>query len=294
MSRAKRRITIRKPRKEQRPGFWAALRGLLLPAMIFLAVLVLGGTAVLWRTGKVGEWGRDLTAAAYGLSRHAGFSVKEIVVEGRTRTERGDILKVLGAKKGSPILAFDPHEALEKLCDISWVKNGTVERRLPSTIYVRLTERKPIALWQHNKRFFLIDDEGHALREAPLGENPALPLVVGAGAGKEAAALLTQLSRHPSIFRRMRAAVRVGKRRWDLHMDNKIIVKLPEEDAKKALTRLDNLISRQNILDRDIVALDLRLPDRMTVETPPPPGDTKKPGKNPKAKKNRAVKSGAR
>jgi cell division protein FtsQ len=172
-------------------------------------------------------------------------------------------------------LKFDPHEALQRLTAISWVKSGTVERRLPSTIYVKLLERTPIAIWQNNRRFYLIDQEGHVLREAGADENLALPRVVGVGAEKEAADLLSQLVVQPTIFPQVRAAVRVGQRRWDLHMQNKVVVKLPEDGMAQALNRLSHLINDQRVLERDITTLDLRLPDRMTVETPEQPEATK-------------------
>jgi cell division protein FtsQ len=262
-------VKIRRPRLRNDPkenALAGALRKLLLPVGLFLIAGILGTTFILWKSGWIDKQVQNLVNSAYNFSRHAGFSVEEILVEGRNQTDREKILQVLDVKKGSPILAFDPHEALAKLGSISWVKTGTVERRLPSTIYVRLSERTPIAIWQNNKRFYLIDQEGHPLREAGPNENLGLPHVVGHGAEKEAADLLSRLVLQPSIFSRMRAAVRVGGRRWDLHMQNRSIVKLPEENADAALKRLAKLISDQRILDRDIKTLDMRLPDRLIME----------------------------
>jgi cell division protein FtsQ len=43
-------------------------------------------------------------------------------------------------------------------------------------------------------------------------------------------------------------------------------VRLPEDDLDAALHRLSVLISQEKLLDRDIVAVDLRIPDRLTIE----------------------------
>jgi len=78
--------------------------------------------------------------------------------------------------------------------------------------------------------------------------------------------------------------VRVGKRRWDLTMDNRIVVRLPEERMVQALHQLAELEAREGVLSRDVVSLDLRQHDRMTVRLPDPPPEpehgagAKKPG----------------
>ncbi|MBI3418857.1 MAG: FtsQ-type POTRA domain-containing protein, partial [Proteobacteria bacterium] len=213
MSRIKKRRIIIRPRPRQEPGsggLAAALRRMILPVMFFAAAGIFGGSLWLWRVGWFEAQYQKTITALFDVTSHAGFSVEEILVEGRNQTDRDNILSVLGVKKGSPILAFDPHQALQRLTSISWVKSGTVERRLPSTLYIKLNERLPIALWQNNRRFYLIDAEGHMLREAALSENLGLPLVVGAGAQSAAADLLAQLNAQPTIFSRTRAAVRVG------------------------------------------------------------------------------------
>jgi cell division protein FtsQ len=286
MARPKKRIVVRRPRPRKEPNETSlgdTLRRMTMPIMLFVMAGVVGMGIVLWRSGWVEKQAQHSVDAAYNFSRHAGFSVEEILIEGRNQTDRDNILQVLDVKKGSPILKFDPHDALQRLTAISWVKSGTVERRLPSTIYVKLVERAPIAIWQNKQHFYLIDQEGHTLREAGVDENLALPRVVGEGAEKEAADLLSQLVVQPSIFPLVRAAVRVGNRRWDLHMQNKVVVKLPEDGTAEALARLAKLMAEQHVLDRNITTLDLRLPDRMTVETPPPPPEaTAKPAKTPR------------
>jgi cell division protein FtsQ len=241
--------------------------------------LVILGVISLWRSGWVQKEAQMAGSATLDVTRRAGFAVNDIMVEGRTQTDQQEILQTLDVEKGSPILAFDPHEALQRLSTISWVKAGVVERRLPNTIFVKLTERQPIAIWQIGGVMKLVDDEGHVLRDLEKDEELPLPHVVGAGANVHAADLIGQLANYPAIMRPMTAAVRVSDRRWNLNMENSIIIKLPEENIATALQRLNDTIATQHILDRDITGLDLRLPDRMIVETAQdikPPEKTKK------------------
>jgi len=63
----------------------------------------------------------------------------------------------------------------------------------------------------------------------------------------------------------VRAAILVGDRRWNLRLKNGIDVRLPDSDVERALESLTRLDREKSLLSRDIVAVDLRLPDRVTV-----------------------------
>jgi cell division protein FtsQ len=63
----------------------------------------------------------------------------------------------------------------------------------------------------------------------------------------------------------VRATVLVGERRWNLRLTNGIDVLLPESGIAAALANLVMLDREKNLITRDIVAIDLRLPDRVTV-----------------------------
>ena len=63
----------------------------------------------------------------------------------------------------------------------------------------------------------------------------------------------------------MRASILVGERRWNLRLKNGLDVRLPEDDVASALERLVALDRDAKLMSRDIVAIDLRLPDRVTV-----------------------------
>ncbi|HEX9836247.1 MAG TPA: cell division protein FtsQ/DivIB, partial [Alphaproteobacteria bacterium] len=75
------------------------------------------------------------------------------------------------------------------------------------------------------------------------------------------------LKREPDLAGRVRAAVRVGQRRWNVKLDGGIDVRLPEENAAAAWAKLGDLERKHSILSRDVEAVDLRLPDRLIVQT---------------------------
>jgi len=99
-----------------------------------------------------------------------------------------------------------------------------------------------------------------------VGSYANLPIVVGPDAPAKADSLLLLLSTEPEIKARVAAAVRVGGRRWNLHLDNGVDVKLPEEDAASAVARLAEINRTNQLVDRDVKVIDLRQPDRLVLQ----------------------------
>jgi cell division protein FtsQ len=211
-----------------------------------------------------------------------GLRVADIRVEGRATTDRDTILGALGARPGTPILAVDPARAKQQLESLPWVHSALIERRLPDTIYVRLVERQPMALWQHGGKIELIDRSGAVIPVTRLDRFAKLPMVVGEDAASHAAQLLEMLASEPDLAARVTAAVDVGGRRWNLRIDNMIDVLLPADDPAAAWADLARLQRNDAILKRDVQAIDMRLPDRLVVRVTPEP-----PKEAPPVKKGR-------
>jgi cell division protein FtsQ len=200
-------------------------------------------------------------------------------------TAREDILEALGAGRGTPILAVDPAAAKARLEELPWVRSAAVERYLPDTLFVRLAERRPLAIWQNKGKLALIDETGTVITTERLDRYPGLPMVVGEDAPSHAAQLVDMLHGEPELEKRVAAAVRVGGRRWNLRLGNGIEVQLPEENPAEAWSQLAKLDRTNSLLARNIEAVDLRLPDRLVVRTvPDPPKEPPKKNGRPTAR----------
>jgi cell division protein FtsQ len=217
----------------------------------------------------------QLQKNAVVLTKKAQFEVRDVVVEGRHLSSKDDVFDALGVAQGTPILSVDTQEAAARLGKLPWVDSAVVERRLPDTVAVVLTERVPLARWQHDEKVYVIDSVGRVISAAKPEDFTSLPVVVGAGAAPSAQNLLSLLKAYPDIREITDSAVRVSDRRWDLHLTSKIVVRLPESNLDNALHRLSVLIAQEKILDRKIVAIDLRIEDRLVIEPAP---DTKESG----------------
>jgi cell division protein FtsQ len=233
------------------------------------AALVIGAGVALWRSGSVARVGAQLAQRAETFSAAAGFKIGEIAVTGRHAVPAEDIARALNVSHGAPIFSADLVSARARLLEMPWVRSAAVSRILPDKILVEIEERAPVALWQYNRKVSVVDAEGTVLAGGDLGEWRGLPMVVGAGAGKNAAALLSLVNAEPGIASAVTSAARIGGRRWDLHMKGGAIIMLPEKDPELALARLAAAQREHGLLDRNAARIDLRLPGRIVLEPHP-------------------------
>ncbi|WP_259144888.1 cell division protein FtsQ/DivIB [Rhizobium sp. BIGb0125] len=218
-------------------------------------------------TGLYGmSLGGHTQTVAQATTSAAGFAIEDVKVSGNAQTSEIDILQLLGLDGTTSLVAMDVNTARRRLADLPWVEDVDVRKIYPRTIEIRLKERDAFGIWQHGSELSLIEKNGSVI--APLRDNKfaALPLFVGRDAETGAASFMEQLDAWPEIRSKVKAYVRISGRRWDLHLNNGIIIKLPEVNVAKALHLLSRLDAEQQVMSRDIAAIDLRLSDRTTIQ----------------------------
>lgn len=230
--------------------------------------LVMGlGGAGMWavKHGYVQGAYENLKWSTIKTSSEMGLTVQEVLVTGRHETSRRALMEKLGVARGAPILSYDFMAAKERIEQLPWVHHVRIERMLPDTLVVHLVERRPMAIWQNEGRFSLIDDTGTVIIRKGLERFSGMIQVVGEDAPYHLGGLLELLETQPGLKDHVRAAVRVGGRRWDLSLKGDIDVRLPEQDPSAALARLAAFEQDSGVLERDVQVLDLRVPDRVIV-----------------------------
>jgi len=233
------------------------------------AIAALAGSVWGVKSGIIAQAVAHATGEVYAATGRMGFAVHALYLEGRNRTPMEEIDAALGIKKGDPILSFSLEDARERLEKIPSVRRAAVERALPGELYIRIVEREPVALWQQGGKLSLIDDNGVVMNGIDIGPYQHLPLIVGKDAPQHVGELMQILALEPELTKRFTAAVRVSDRRWNIRLSKHVEVKLPEERPVEAWKKLADLQSEQQLLDRDVSMIDLRLPDRMFIRLAP-------------------------
>jgi cell division protein FtsQ len=200
-------------------------------------------------------------SAANGL----GFRISEISLAGQHEVSRENIVTLAGITGRSSLLFLDAAKTRARLLADPWIADATVLKLYPGRLRIGIKERKPFALWQKDGQVSLIATDGTVLAPFVPARFSSLPLLVGRGAEHTGHSFLNVLNRQPVIARLVEASVLIAERRWSLHLKSGIEVLLPENDPARALQALAELNHTKKLLSRDIVTVDLRLADRVTV-----------------------------
>lgn len=245
-------------------------RGLILSSLFVGALAGIGGVG--WHAVNSGILTRlaiSTEATIVDLTRKSGFEIRDVMVVGRDRTERDDLLRAIGTQAGDPILSMDLKDAHARVTGLAWVKEARLERRLPDTLFVSLVERQPMALWQRDGKLHVIDLDGGVIPDRDVSKFSDLPIVIGDEAPARAREVLTMLAGEPDLRGRVRAITWVSERRWDVRVDDRINVQLPEQDPRQAWSQLAKMEREHGVLRRDVVAIDMRLRDQLVVRVAP-------------------------
>jgi cell division protein FtsQ len=228
-------------------------------------LLVASATYGAVRGGHGQEIADNLQNLCDDAANSVGFRISEVALSGEHELGRQKILSIAGITGRSSLLFLDPSQTRKRLVANPWISEATVLKLYPGRLRIEVKERKPFALWQKDGNVYLIAEDGTVLEAFVPQRFASLPLVVGEGAERAAPALMALVARFPDIAKRVQASVLVAERRWDLYLKDKIVVELPEAEPEQALGTLVELDRTKNLLSRDIVAVDLRLHDRVFV-----------------------------
>lgn len=234
-------------------------------AVVFVVAAVTGGAGALWLSGAFARMGAASVENAVRLSMTAGFQVQEVLITGRRHIPAKDLRDAVGVARGVPMLTLDIAGVHQRLSHMPWVAAARVARRLPDTLLVEITERRPLALWQAAGQLRLIATDGTVLADKNLEPWAMLPVVVGHGAPAQAAALFALLAAEPEVAQQVSSAVYTGAGGWDLHMKSGVVARLPAEDAALALARLARVDREKGLLAKNIRTVDVRQPDRLVI-----------------------------
>lgn len=218
-----------------------------------LAVLIAGGYIA-----RTGEASRKMIDA---VMTDAGFGISSIHIAGNHRTNPEDILAALGFAPGQSIFSADVQAARLHLLSLEWVADARVRRQYPDLVTVSVVEKLPFALWETPNGSYVVERSGRTIGLFDPHSFPRLPVILGLGAPKSAAELIEAVAAHRATSARIAGYARISERRWNLLLNDDVIVELPEEGWARELDVLEHLIVDKGVLERDVSEIDLRQPD---------------------------------
>lgn len=194
------------------------------------------------------------------------FMVNLLAVEGASLGVQEDIREIFPFDLPASSFDLNLDEIRVMIEDLPAVAEAAVRIRQGGVLVAEITERQPVALWRTRDGINVIDIEGEVIGAVAARQDRAgLPVVAGEGADKYIAEAMRILQAAQPLPQNIRGLVRMGERRWDLVLESGQRIMLPETGAVRALERVMVLNSAQDMLERDLVAVDMRIAARPTI-----------------------------
>lgn len=227
--------------------------------------------------------GAQVAAAREALTARPEFAIRRIEVEGASPMVRAEILASLTDAMGASSLRLDAAAVRRRVESLGWVASARVSLEAPEALRVQVSERAAAAVWRVDGEPVLIDRGGAVIEPAfSRRDHPDLPLIAGEGANAAVEEALAVLSVAGPLAPRVRGLVRVGDRRWNVALDHGLTLMLPAEAPVVAMAEAAALQAREGLFDRDLAAVDMRLPGAPVLRLTerglrslkgPPPGE---------------------
>lgn len=227
------------------------------------------GAIYLWRSGTVVDWINDAEGKVSETLVDAGLVVEDIDIAGEKVVSEDVIIDAAQIKMGEALLAVDIGGMIERIEQLKWVNKAAVRREFSGGIVINVLEHQPAALWQVDNKLWIVSDEGIRIDDENLEYFTHLPMISGIGAEVELEKLLAAVSTNMDLFDRVETASWVGGRRWDIYLKNGIKIMLPEEELAIAWQSLAEFEQQEQLLARNILAVDFRVKNKTVVRLTP-------------------------
>ncbi|MGD9665622.1 MAG: cell division protein FtsQ/DivIB, partial [Novosphingobium sp.] len=236
----------------------------------FLAVILGGAVALAWFVASLAGLPAMANAQIAVLAGEAGFEVRRVEVRGVERMNELRVYERALAQRDRAMPLVDLEGLRASLLDLPWVEDARVSRQLPDTLVVDIVERVPHAVLRKPNKLMVIDASGHELEPISAANAKGQLVISGPGAAKQVAALTRLLEAAPALQPQVREAQWVGNRRWNLTFKTGQVLALPQGDEKSsaALISFARLDGMNRLLGGEVVAFDMRAPDRIYMRIP--------------------------
>ncbi|MEY2883481.1 MAG: hypothetical protein RL490_1205 [Pseudomonadota bacterium] len=211
---------------------------------------------------------------AVRATARAGLEIVHVDITGNKETSRLDIIRKALPGRDNAMLTSNLGAIRADLLALPWVADASVGRRLPDTLAIHIVERRPVAIWQHDKLFNAIDITGKPLTNERLTRFSGLPRIIGRNANLRVREMLALTAVAPTLEPHVSSMVLVGGRRWDVKFKTGETLSLPDTPAaaSAALHRFANLEAGlgpdRKLLGGRFERFDMRLPGQMIVGGP--------------------------
>ena len=193
-----------------------------------------------------------------------GFKIENVLITGTRNLSNNYIKDIIEIYKNGSIFNVDLPSIYNKIKQNSWVKEVSIERVLPNIIKIKILENQPIAIWQNKKNNKLITANGDIIFDGNVNDfKNDFPIIKGNKSKENISSILKILETNQNFYENIWSLTFINERRWDLHFNQGLVVRLPSKDIKKAWEKIIKLQKNYNVLNLRLTEIDLRNPKQI-------------------------------
>ena len=193
-----------------------------------------------------------------------GFKIENVLITGTRNLSNNYIKDIIEIYKDGSIFNIDLSSIYNKIKQNSWVKEVSIERVLPNIIKIQILENQPIAIWQNKKNNKLITANGDIIFDGNVNDfKNDFPIIKGNKSKENISSILEILETNQNFYENIWSLTFINERRWDLHFNQGLVVRLPSKDIKKAWEKIIKLQKNYNVLNLKLTEIDLRNPKQI-------------------------------
>ncbi len=207
----------------------------------------------------------------YLLSKYTdiNFNKFTVVTKGTVRSDKEAISRIIQEKyqnkKASESLNEFDDLIKEIKQDQKWIDSIHIFRSLPNKINVNIVEFVPFALWKDLDKYYVVDSNGQIIPIDNEEEFDYLIVLSGKNAYLHVKSIFNIMAINPQISARIYSATWVGNRRWDLRLDNSLLIKLPSSKITNSWNKLVRLYNTEGSF-YNLKVIDLRIKNKIYLE----------------------------
>ena len=172
------------------------------------------------------------------------FVIKTIEIENNVLIKNKDIKNLLIPFYNKNLISLDNNEVKKALMQNSLIQSFNIKKKYPSTLKIKIFEKKPIAVLFNKKNKFYLSEKIDLIEFKNLPNYQTLPYVL---ANKDDFKIfynnLKKINFPLNIVKKYKF---YATNRWDLETKNNQVIKLPSKNYTKSLKNFLNLKSKND------------------------------------------------
>ncbi len=213
-------------------------------------------------------------ALKYGY-RAINFNVKpinyRINLYGNQQTKSEEIIAI--AKECLIKNQYLSHQSIveeikNQIQALPWVKEVAVRLSLQESLNIYIKEHQPFAIWEDAGKKYIISQEARIIDTSNIENFNNLVILSGQDAYKNAQSLFKIISSQNQISQNIYSATWVGGRRWNIRLEDGLLIKMPADQGENIANSWRNFIEIYNMPGSTIglKTIDLRVEGKIYLE----------------------------